>query len=170
MSEGSQLSDGEDEDIPDDDPEREEEARAVYSRELREGDATTAKEAAEQVRSELRTGGAAIIFAYPHDAELAEEDVRLRRHIGARVQIALAPVENLALVMIRAPEQDEPGGQKGWITSRSRLKRVVGVRGTPLEVTGRVPAPGDEDQTWRPQALAPRCQPPPRAARAIDHR
>ncbi len=43
FSEGSRLSDGEDEDIPDDDPEWEEEARAVYSRELREGDASTAK-------------------------------------------------------------------------------------------------------------------------------
>ncbi len=169
FSDGSQMSDDDDEEYPEDDPVREAEAMEAYRNELRQSSSQRAKEVADGIRADVRAGDTPIILAYPQDAEPDGEDVRLRPYVGVRVQIIRVPQDEPWNVVIVAPLQRKPGERTmRWWISKSRVKRVVGIRGTPLRATGRVPLPGEQDQLWRAQPTDGSAPPPPRPHRAMD--
>ncbi len=109
-----------------------------------------------------------IILAYPEDADPENEDARLRPYVGERVAVVRAPGDAPDTVVIKAPLQPTPGRMLRWHVSTSRVKRIVGLHGTPLRATGRVPAPGDADQKWRAQSVEDSVPMPPRAVRALN--
>ncbi len=78
FSDGSQMSDDDDDEYPEDDPEREAEAMEAYRKELRARSSHRAKEVADEIRADIRAGDTAIILAYPQEAAPEGEDVRLR--------------------------------------------------------------------------------------------
>ena len=165
FSDGSQASDDDDDEIPGDDPEREGEAQRAYAAELRRSNPTSAKEAADRIRTEVRANDTVITLAYPEEADPDNEDTRLRPYVGERVAVVRAPGDAPDTVVIKAPLQPTPGRMLRWHVSTSRVKRIVGLHGTPLRATGRVPAPGDADQKWRAQSVEDSVPMPPRAVR-----
>ena len=109
-----------------------------------------------------------IILAYPEDADPENEDARLRPYVGERAAVIRAPGDAPDTVVLKAPLQPKTGRMLHWHVSSSRVKRIVGLRGTPLRATGRVPAPEDVDQRWRAQSVEDPAPMPPRSVRALD--